>query len=124
VAITDIAFTSYPAKNVGKLADFYQSTLGLTLDTSMGEGDEMQFAQFKVGSNWFSVITDQWANKPAGQQCSMMFEVEDIDKTLGELRAKGVKTDDKPYDTPVCRIASFEDPEGNSVGLHQITAAH
>ena len=121
--IKDVAFTAYPAKNVQLLAKFYQEHLGLELANSMGEGEQMQFAEFKVGNGWFSVITAEWANGPTGQQDSVVFEVDDLEKTLSDLRAAGIETDDI-HDTPVCRIASCKDPEGNSVGLHQTTVPH
>jgi predicted enzyme related to lactoylglutathione lyase len=30
------------------------------------------------------------------------------------------RADEKPTDYPNCRTATFEDPEGNTVGLHQV----
>jgi len=40
------------------------------------------------------------------------------------IRQRGARSaDEKPADYPNCRIASFEDPEGNKVGLHQVKAA-
>ena len=46
-----------------------------------------------------------------------------VDEAIGQLREKGV-TIEAPMDTPVCRIATFEDPEGNQIILHQITVPH
>jgi hypothetical protein len=39
------------------------------------------------------------------------------------LRSKGAKIDD-PYPTPVCKVTSLNDPEGNKVSIHQITVPH
>ena len=123
MAVKDLAFTAYPANDVAKLAKFYEEVVGLELNDTMGEGSEMKYAEFKVGTGWFSIITAEWANGPAGQQDSVVFEVDDLEKTLADLQARGLETD-RPHDTPVCRIASCKDPEGNSIGLHQTTVPH
>lgn len=125
MAVKEIAFVAYPAKDVAGLAKFYEEVLGLKLDSTMGEGPEMMFAQFAVPNNgWFSVLTLEWASVPPGSGYGVAFEVDDIEATLASLRGKALEVDDKPYDTPVCRIAQFKDPEGNSVSLHQSTVAH
>jgi predicted enzyme related to lactoylglutathione lyase len=51
------------------------------------------------------------------------FEVDDIVQQIADLRAKGIEIAD-PYETPVCKVASFNDAEGNKVTLHQITVPH
>jgi hypothetical protein len=40
-----------------------------------------------------------------------------------DLRSKGIEIED-PYETPVCKITSFNDLEGNKVSLHQVTVPH
>ena len=57
MAVKDLAFTAYPANDVAKLAKFYEDVIGLQLNDTMGEGSEMKYAEFKVGSGWFSIIT-------------------------------------------------------------------
>ena len=59
----------------------------------------------------------------SGSASGIVFEVDDIDKTIANLRSKGVQVDD-PYPTPVCKIASLNDMEGNKVSLHQVTVPH
>ncbi|MEO6913017.1 MAG: VOC family protein [Candidatus Baltobacteraceae bacterium] len=122
MAVKEIAFVAYPANDVAGLAKFYEDTLGLKLDQSMGEAPEMQFAQFTLPNNgWFSLIMLEWAGVPAGSGYGIAFEVDDIEATLASLRGKAQQVDDEVYDTPVCRIAQFRDPEGNRVSLHQST---
>jgi len=50
------------------------------------------------------------------------FEVDDVDKTLREIMAKGAGIKMVPFATPVCRNAIATDPDGNVVGLHQKNA--
>lgn len=119
--IKDIAFTAYPAKDVEKLRAFYSDVLGLTFSGPYVEEGVLKYDEAKVGSGWFSVMTSEWAGSgPAG---SIAFEVDDIETTFAGLRAKGLHTD-QIHETPVCKLGSFTDPEGNKVTLHQTTVPH
>jgi predicted enzyme related to lactoylglutathione lyase len=121
--IKEIAFTVYPANDVKKLADFYSSVLGLNLTNKLEEEGKLQYAEFTVGSGYFGVMPAEWMDREAGSASGIGFEVEDMDGWLQRLDAKGVKTE-KPYDTPVCRVSSILDPEGNKITFHQTTVAH
>jgi len=121
--IKEIAFTVYPANDVKKLADFYSSVLGLNLTNKLEEEGKLQYAEFTVGSGYFGVMPAEWMDREAGSASGIGFEVEDMDGWLQTLDAKGVKTE-KPYDTPVCRVSSILDLEGNKITFHQTTVAH
>lgn len=43
---------------------------------------------------------------------------DDVAATRGELEAKGVKFAGGIFDTGVCRMAFFADPDGNDLMLH------
>jgi len=119
--IKEIAFTAYPAKDVAKLRDFYRDTLGLNFTGEFAENGTLKYDEANIGGGYFAVMTDEWTGKPAGTAASIVFEVDDIEKTRNELIGKGL-TVEEIYDTPVCRLTSFSDPEGNKVSLHQSTA--
>ncbi|MBC5816168.1 MAG: VOC family protein [Candidatus Eremiobacteraeota bacterium] len=122
--IKEIAFTVYPAKDVKKLADFYAGVLGLNLTNKFEEDGKLQYAEFTVGKDgYFGVMPSEWMDREPGSASGIGFEVEDIEAWLKTLESKGVKIE-KPYDTPVCRISSILDPEGNKVTFHQTTVAH
>lgn len=119
--VKDIAFTAYPARDVQALRAFYADALGLNFTGPFEEGGVLKYDEARVGTGWFSVMTSEWGL--SGPAASIAFEVDDIEKSFAELRAKGVKTDEI-HDTPVCRLGSFTDPEGNKVTLHQTTVPH
>lgn len=119
--IKDIAFSAYPAKDVKALRDFYRDVLGLNFTGPFEQDGVLKYDEAHIGSGWFSVMTAEWAEvHPVG---GVAFEVDDIEKTAEALRAKGLDIE-RIYDTPVCRMSSFNDPEGNKVTLHQITVPH
>jgi predicted enzyme related to lactoylglutathione lyase len=119
--IKEIAFTVYPAKNVASLRDFYRDVLGLQFSGEFAENGVIKYDEAPLKGGWFAVMTDEWAGRPAGTAASIVFEVDDIERTRDELIGKGLAVEEI-YDTPVCRITSFEDAEGNKVSLHQRTA--
>jgi predicted enzyme related to lactoylglutathione lyase len=121
--IKEIAFTAYPAKDVAGLRKWYEETLGLKFSGPYEEDGVEKYNEANVGGGWFSVLTTEWADRAPGSASGVVFEVENIENTIADLRKKGVEIED-PYDTPVCRITSFNDAEGNKVSLHQVTVPH
>lgn len=121
--IKEIAFTAYPAKDVSGLRKWYEEKLGLRFSGPYEEDGVEKYNEAKVGDGYFSILWQGWANRDPGSASGVVFEVDDMDATVADLRKKGIQAED-PYDTPVCRISSFEDLEGNKVSLHQITVPH
>ena len=121
--IKDIAFTAYSASDVSKLRDFYRDTLGLTFSGAYEQDGVVKYDEAKVGSGYFSIMTTEWSETPPGNSGSIVFEVDDIEKSKNDLKNRGIAGSDI-YDTSVCRLFSFKDPEGNKITFHQSTVAH
>jgi predicted enzyme related to lactoylglutathione lyase len=121
--IKGIAFTAYPAKDVVGLRKWYEDKLGLTFSGPYEEDGVEKYNEANVGGGYFSVLTTDWADRDPGSASGIVFEVDDIDKQIADLRSKGVEVED-PYATPVCKLTSFTDGEGNKVTLHQVTVPH
>jgi predicted enzyme related to lactoylglutathione lyase len=119
--VKEIAFTAYPSKDVAALRKWYEETLGLQFSGPYVEDGVEKYNEAKVGDGYFSVIWHEWLEREPGSASGVVFEVDDIDGTIAGLRDKGVKAEE-PYATPVCKLSSLQDPEGNKVGLHQVTA--
>lgn len=119
--VKDIAFSAYPAQDVKALRDFYADTLGLKFTGPFAEDGVLKYDEAQVGNAWFSVMTREWLE--ISPSAGVAFEVDDIEKTVEELRSKGLQIENI-YDTSVCKLASFNDPEGNKVTLHQVTVPH
>ena len=121
--IKDIAFIAYPSAHVGTTREWYEKTLGIRFGTPYAEDGVEQYNEAHVGSGYFSLMTHVWMQREPGTGCGLVFEVDDLETAAKTLRASGVAVDDI-YETPTCKIASFNDPEGNKVTLHQITVPH
>jgi len=121
--VKEIAFTGYPASDVPKLRDFYRDVVGLTFSAPYEQDGVLKYDEAKVGNGYFSVMTTEWSESEPGSAGSIVFEVDDIEKSKAELKGHGIELSEI-YDTPVCRLGSFKDPEGNKVTLHQVTVPH
>ncbi len=121
--IKEIAFTAYPAKDVAGLRKWYEDKLGLKFSGPYEEEGVEKYNEANVGGGYFSVIWNEWVDRAPGSASGVVFEVDNIDDAAANLRGKGIEVEDV-YDTPVCRITSFNDLEGNKVSLHQITVPH
>jgi predicted enzyme related to lactoylglutathione lyase len=122
--IKEIAFTAYPARDVAGLRKWYEDKLGLSFSGAFEEEGVEKYNEAKVGNDgYFSVMTNEWIEREPGSASGIVFEVDDIDQTVSDLRGKGVQVEDV-YTTPVCKLTSLQDMEGNKVTLHQSTVAH
>jgi predicted enzyme related to lactoylglutathione lyase len=121
--IKEIAFTAYPAADVATLRQFYVE-LGVPLGDAMtGEDGRAAYTEGKVGEGYFALLLDEWLERPKGSGAGVVFEVDDLEKMSADLRAKGIDVSE-PMDFPACKLANFNDPEGNKVSLHQTTIPH
>ncbi len=118
--IKDIAFTAYPSNNVKSTREWYEKMLGLKFSGPYEENGVEKFNEANVGPACFALMTPEWIAREPGSGVGVAFEVDDIEKTAKSLRDAGVTVEDI-YTTPVCKVTSFDDPEGNKVTLHQST---
>jgi predicted enzyme related to lactoylglutathione lyase len=121
--IKEIAYTAYPSENVQSTREWYERMLGLTFNGPYAEDGVEKYNEAQIGNGYFSLMTTEWIRRPAGSGIGVFFEVDNIEETSKQLRDKGITVEDI-YETPVCKITSFEDPEGNKVSLHEITVPH
>jgi predicted enzyme related to lactoylglutathione lyase len=118
--IKDIAFTAYPSNNVKSTREWYEKMLGLKFSGPYAEDGVEKFNEANVGPACFALMTSEWIAREPGTGVGVAFEVDDIENTVKSLRDAGVTVEDI-YTTPVCKVTSLDDPEGNKVTLHQST---
>jgi len=113
--IKALAFFVYVVKNIKTARCFYEETLGLKVAHQYQE----EWFEYDLGEATF-VISKPDADHPAPVKGAVVaFEVDDLDAVVKKLKARKVKFQKEPFDTPVCRIAVVLDPSGNEVLLHQ-----
>lgn len=119
--VKTVAWTGYPGKDVAKLLAFYRDVMKMRVDRAHPSEAEAEFVEFDLGNDhWFTLLPEEHIGMKAGTGGGIVFEVDDIDAMLAAVRPHATSADEAVTDYPSCRIASFKDPEGNTVGLHQM----
>jgi predicted enzyme related to lactoylglutathione lyase len=115
--VTGVDFVSVPTQDLERAAAFYGETLGLP--RSMYK-PERNFAEFETGSVTLSVVNPEKMGigefKPNANH--MALHVEDVAEARRTLEERGVEFAGDIFDTGVCHMAFFSDPDGNALMLH------
>ncbi len=109
-----VDFVAIPSRDAERLRRFYGQTLGLRADA----GAEFEFW---AGETCLGI----WEPERVGTRFApsknghIALRVGDVAEARRELEAKGVTFNGATIDTGVCRMALFEDPDGNDLMLHR-----
>ena len=111
--VTGLDFVGVPSTDWKRSRAFYVETLGLRPDET---GD----SEFWVGDTCFGVYEPaSFGMEFAAQKnAHIALHVEDMAAARAELEARGVEFNGETFDTGVCYMAFFQDPDGNDLMLH------
>lgn len=111
--ITSLDFVAVPSTNPDRTMAFYTETLGLKKD------DKADY-EFWIGDTCFGVWEpDKMGGSFAPQKnAHIAMHVDDIEAARAELEGKGIEFFGETFDTGVCHMAFFTDPDGNELMLH------
>jgi predicted enzyme related to lactoylglutathione lyase len=114
--IGGVDFVALPTHDVRASVDFYGETLGLRRSAYI---PERNYAEFETGNLTLSIID---AEKMGLQHNPLRHEialhVNDVQAARETLEARGVAFKGETFDTGVCHMAFFDDPQGNALMLH------
>jgi len=116
--ITGTDFVSVPTEDIERAARFYGETLGLRRSMYM---PDRHFAEFETGNLTLSVINAQGmgiASEHEPLRVPIALHVEDVQAAREELEGRGIEFERDIFDTGVCHMAFFADPDGNALMLH------
>jgi catechol 2,3-dioxygenase-like lactoylglutathione lyase family enzyme len=114
-------FVSVPVTDIERSTRFYRDTLGLD---QVGHG---AWPEFQLGENVSLYLLDP---TNIGQEfrgphtASIALRVADVESARRELEERGVSFHGETFDTGVCHMAHFTDPDGNVLMLHRRYAPH
>src|SRR5436190_1498260 len=102
---------------------FYSETVGLPW---INEGSE-QWPEFQLGENLSAYLMDP--TNVGGEfehrhQAHVALRVADVAEARRELEGRGVEFEGEIFDSGVCHMAFFRDPDGNQFMLHRRYAPH
>jgi glyoxylase I family protein len=113
--ITGIGGVLIRAKDPAALTKWYDDNFGIT---AMSQTNPEPWQQ-EAGPTVFQPFTTDSDYFPAHQQVMFDFRVSDLDLMLEQLKANGVKIDEKRQDEDFGRFAWVYDPEDNKIELWQ-----
>jgi catechol 2,3-dioxygenase-like lactoylglutathione lyase family enzyme len=115
--VTGVDFVSVPTQDVERAVEFYGTTLGLRRTTYR---PERNLAEFDTNTVTLSVVDPQRMGigdfRPNANHLAL--QVDDVAKTRATLEARGVEFGGDTFDSGVCHMAFFTDPDGNALMLH------
>ena len=108
-------FISVPVTDLDRSTRFYEDTLGLT---KVGTG---AWPEFTLGNvSLYLVDPTNMGQTFAGPHTAhIALLVPDVQAARAELEGRGVSFDGDIFDTGVCHMAFFRDPDGNALMLHR-----
>jgi catechol 2,3-dioxygenase-like lactoylglutathione lyase family enzyme len=110
-------FVSVPTRDVDRAVAFYRDVLGLPVsEHTAGEVETP------------NVTLSFWNPERDGEEfvpniAGFALRVDDVAEARRELEAKGVSFKGETYDSGVCHMGFFQDPDGNTVIFHRRYAA-
>ena len=110
--ITRVDLIGIPSQDADRARSFYRDTLGLRPDE---HGAYEQWA----GDTCFGIWEPEKMGMPfASNPNHFALHVADVAAARAELEGKGVRFEGEIFDTGVCHMAFFADPDGNRLMLH------
>jgi catechol 2,3-dioxygenase-like lactoylglutathione lyase family enzyme len=109
-------FMSVPVTDLARSTRFYEETLGLTRVPGSGAWPE-----FTLGNVSLYLIDPTNIGRPftAPHTSAIALRVPDVARAREALEQRGVEFQGEIFDTGVCHMAFFHDPDGNALMLHR-----
>jgi catechol 2,3-dioxygenase-like lactoylglutathione lyase family enzyme len=109
-------FVGVAVTNRERAVEFYGETLGLRRNELAHE----EWPEFETGNLTILLTTPEQTGVPfAPSQTAIALRVADVGEAMARLREAGVEfPHEEPYDSSVCHMAFFKDPDGNALVLH------
>jgi predicted enzyme related to lactoylglutathione lyase len=114
--VTGVDFVTIPTQDLDRAVEFYGTTLGLERSVYR---PERNFAEFETHTVTLSVVVaEKMGFDFAPTRNPLALHVEDVADARATLESRGVEFAGDTFDTGVCHMAFFADPDGNALMLH------
>jgi len=115
--VTGVDFVSVPTRDLERSVAFYGDTLGLRRTVYR---PERNFAEFDTHTVTLSIVDPEKMGIGSFERNANHFalQVDDVAAARATLEGRGVVFMGDIFDTGVCHMAFFQDPDGNALMLH------
>jgi catechol 2,3-dioxygenase-like lactoylglutathione lyase family enzyme len=109
-------FVGIPVTDRARAVEFYGKTLGLRRNPLASD----DWPEFETGNVTILLNTPEQTGTPfSPSNTALALRVPDVAEAMKRLEAAGVRFEfPEPYDSGVCHMAFFKDPDGNALILH------
>jgi predicted enzyme related to lactoylglutathione lyase len=115
--VVGVDFVTVPTKDLEAAARFYGETLGLRRAVYRPENHA---AEFETGTVTLGVIVaEKFGLEYRPNENAVALRVDDVEAARATLEERGVEFAGDTFDTGVCHMAFFSDPDGNALMLHR-----
>jgi catechol 2,3-dioxygenase-like lactoylglutathione lyase family enzyme len=120
VPIQEVQRTDFVGVNVkdrARASEFYGGTLGLRRNPRSSD----EWPEFEAENVGLVLSTpEQKGGGEYNPEYGVALRVADVAESMDRLRDRGIEFEfPEPYDSGVCHMAFFEDPDGNGLMLHR-----
>jgi catechol 2,3-dioxygenase-like lactoylglutathione lyase family enzyme len=117
VNVEQVDFVTIPTRDLSRAVAFYRGVLGLP----PSESNDAEVEAPNVTLSFWRPESEgiEFAPNRAG----FAIRVADVEEARRELEAQGVEFMGETFDSGVCHMGFFKDPDGNVVILHRRYAA-
>jgi predicted enzyme related to lactoylglutathione lyase len=114
--ITGVDFIGIPTHDLEQAVKFYGETLGLHRSAYRPERNH---AEFETGNLTLNVMdAEKMGLEHHTVRNAIALRVDDVAAARATLESRGVQFASDTFDTSVCHMAFFSDPDGNTLMLH------
>ena len=115
--VTRVDFIGIPTRDLDRAVEFYGTTLGIPMSRHV---PERNFAEFETGNLTLNIMNaDKMGLQHNALRNALALHVGDVAVARSTLESRGVTFTGDTFDTGVCHMAFFQDPDGNSLMLHR-----
>jgi predicted enzyme related to lactoylglutathione lyase len=114
--IEGVDFVALSTKDLPRADEFYENALGLPRSVYL---EERNYAEFETGNLTLSLIDAEkmgMDHQVRGHHIAL--HVADVQEARKRLEERGVEFEGDVFDTGVCHMGFFKDPDGNPLMLH------
>jgi catechol 2,3-dioxygenase-like lactoylglutathione lyase family enzyme len=115
IDVERVDFISVPVTDLARATTFYEDVLGLARIPGRGAWPE-----FTIGNVSLYLVDPAQMGRPfvGPHSAYIALRVPNVAAARAELEARGVTFDGDIFDTGVCHMWFFRDPDGNALMLH------
>jgi catechol 2,3-dioxygenase-like lactoylglutathione lyase family enzyme len=115
IGVERVDFISVPVTDLARATAFYEDVLGLQRVPG-----QSAWPEFAIGNVALYLVNPAQIGRPftGPHSAYIALRVPDVAAARAELEARGVTFDGDIFDTGVCHMGFFRDPDGNALMLH------